>query len=152
MPTAQIILRVTTFRDIYDGSATKAYCITDEPQIADYADGRLIQPFHGDTRLIRFNRGKENLDESAEPVDITYTIEPAAHYKVAGVMINKHGLTGNGKEPNFSIVSMVENKLTLRNHYRVGEQDWQVLIGIQEKAISGRVGIIDPGVENSEQE
>lgn len=40
--------------------------------------------------------------------------------------------------------------MTLNNAYVDGKTYWEVFIGIQEVSSGKRVGIIDPGVENSE--
>ena len=146
--TAKITLTVTQFNAIKDLSNANRFCIIDDPYIANGA-GR-VYTISGDRRTLRVTNGKTTRTGKAKAVNLEFTIEPANTYVIAGLLIDQAGFDekGGGKN-NFKLSKVDGSVVTVTDNYVDGKTYLEVLIGIQD-ITSGRIGIIDPGVENSE--
>ena len=84
---------------------------------------------------------------SAEPQPKTYS--------VCGFIITNGGLSsatpGNG---NFSLNQINGTLLSLTNHYTKGMASWKLFIAISHMPSTGvlQVGLVDPGIENTDQD
>ena len=148
--TAKITLNVTMFNALKDLSNANRFCIIDDPAIVDSANGR-VYTINGDRRTLRIKNGKTGAAQKAKPINLEFTITPAGSYVVAGLIVDGGGFDGKGgAKNNFAPGAIDGNVVTLEDVYSDGKTYWEVLIGIQEVAGGKRVGVIDPGVENSE--
>lgn len=150
-PDAKITLTVTAFNGLKDFSNTNRFCVIDDPVITDDAGGR-VYTIAGDRRTLRVKNGKTDPAGPAKPIDLVFTILPAGDYLGAGVLIDGDGLNDNGTSGNnnFTLTRVDGNKILVKNAYKKGKAYFELFLGIQQVS-TGRLGLIDPGVENSEE-
>ena len=146
----KITLEVISFRAIGDFSNPGRFVEIKDPTITEDLGTRAFF-YPGDLRTIRLNNGN-NGNAGAKPVDLDITIVGpggANLYIVAGVLINNQGLDQtHAKGSNFDTNLPNKNLVRLKDKYKRGKEYWEVYIAIQDS--TGRIGIVDPGVENSD--
>jgi hypothetical protein len=154
--TVNVALRVTEFRDIKDTGNPGRFClisrivdqdITEDPVPAPGKE--LVQRFDGDDRTIRL---KKPPVAAGKEIALAFTIFGVENYVVAGVIFNNRGLDTSfpAKGHNFEAVTVAGNKVTITNKYARGRCYWELYIAIQRS--DGTIGLIDPGLENSDAE
>jgi hypothetical protein len=147
--TAEIDVTVKAFHGVNNRHDGEKLCEVQSIVIKDDAGGRVFQ-LAGDPTL-RIRRGAA-AGSAAKKIKLIFTILPANTYIVAGVCFSSDGFNGHGNmKNNFEIVDGNDHKLTIIDKYSRGLTFWDVLIAVQEK-LTGLIGIIDPGVENTEQD
>ncbi len=148
----KITLEVISFRGIGDFSNPARFCEIKDPMIAEDLGKRAAQ-YPGDFRTIRLNNGNGG-KPGAVALDLEVTVVGpggADLYSIAGVLINNSGLDQtHAKGSNFDTNLPRKNVVTIKNKYKRGKEYWEFYLAIQDS--TGRIGLIDPGVENSELE
>ena len=147
--TAEIDVTVKAFHGVNNRFDGEKLCEVESISITNDAGGRVSQ-LDGDPTL-RIKRGSA-AGTPAKKIKLIFTILPANTYIVAGVCFNGDGFNGRGAlKNNFEIGDGNENKLTIIDKYSRGLMYWDVLIAVHEK-LTGLIGLIDPGVENTEEQ
>lgn len=89
---------------------------------------------------------------TAREIALAFRVFGAENYTLAGAIFNNQGFDPSfpGKGHNFEAVTVVGNKVTITNKYARGRCYWELYMATQR--MDGTIGLIDPGVENSDAE
>lgn len=148
-----INIKVTDFRNINDTGDAGRFCLIKKIEDVDISEtpaanpGQgLVQRLDGDDRTIRLKK------PTSGHIDLEFEVfgpGGGTDYTVAGIILNNRGFdTKHSKGNNFDAPKVEDNKVTITNRYVRGRTFWELYIAIQHS--DGRIGLIDPGVENSD--
>lgn len=136
MANATITVPVSSFV-----AAGSGFCPTGALSASSTPAGRVtISPTNSNNIVVTSpgrGQGAINLD-----FVVTSTETPAKTYAVCGLAITNSGLNGN-----FSLGQINNNVLSLSNRYTRGKTSWKLYIAVM---FGNQLGIIDPGIENSD--
>ncbi len=135
MPTATVVIEVTSFR-----RAGSGFCTHKPPVVGgNGANGR-----------VKVSANNNIVVSGPGAVDLEFVIRPALDYDVVGALIDRDGLNGKGgAKNNFVVKDIDDNVITITNRYTTGRTAWELYIGIVENG-TNFIGLIDPEIENSD--
>lgn len=139
MPKANIAVNVTAFQPISGGNSTISPLVVDPPS----------------TKVTVYGTKGENLSVGKGLIQLIFTIHPTSQYIPVGVTFQSTE-DPNGLN-NFGETSIDGSTITITDKYTVGKPAgggkapfWKFSLLIQEIS-SQKLGIVDPGIENSEE-